>query len=42
LVRFTLPPTDSTMNVYAEGNSQEDADRLIDDVSRHITQLVEA
>jgi mannose-1-phosphate guanylyltransferase/phosphomannomutase len=34
--------TDSTMNVYAEGNSQEDADRLIDDVSRHITQLVEA
>jgi mannose-1-phosphate guanylyltransferase/phosphomannomutase len=34
--------TDPTMNVYAEGNSQEDADRLIDDVSRHITQLVEA
>ena len=34
--------SDPTMNVYVEGNSQESADRLINDVSQHITQLVEA
>jgi len=31
-----------TLNIYAEGVSGEDADRLIGDVSRRIESLVEA
>jgi mannose-1-phosphate guanylyltransferase/phosphomannomutase len=34
--------SDPSVNVYAEGSSSDDADRLIDDVSRHIEQLVTA
>ena len=34
--------SDPTLNVYAEGDSGDDADRLIGDVSRRIEQLVEA
>ncbi len=34
--------SDPTMNVYAEGESHEVADRLINDVSHHIEALVEA
>ncbi len=34
--------SDPTMNVYAEGETHEAADRLINDVSEHIEALVEA
>ena len=34
--------SDPTVNVYAEGNSNEDADGLLSDVVRRIEALVEA
>jgi len=34
--------SDPTLNVYAEGATGEDADRLMGDVARRIEQLVEA
>ena len=34
--------SDPTVNLYAEGESHEAADRIIDNVSRHIEALVEA
>ncbi len=34
--------SDPTLNVFAEGQSNEDADRLIGDISRRIEELVEA